>query len=262
MENQFSRTQMLIGQDAVERLKGCKVAAFGVGGVGGYAVEVLARSGVGCIDVFDADTVNITNLNRQVIALHSTIEQAKVDVIEKRINDINPACVVGKYKMFYLPENADEVDLKQYDYVVDCIDTITAKIELIRRCKQLDVPFISSMGAANKMDATAFRVADLSKTTMDPLAKVIRKKLRTLGITGVKVVFSEEKPLKPMGMTDLQQTDCPTNDIDEPTNEGAHKPKGKNCVPASNAFVPAAAGIVVGGEVVKDLIGWEIYSLD
>ena len=262
MENQFSRTQMLIGQDAVERLKGCKVAVFGVGGVGGYAVEVLARSGVGNIDVFDADTVNITNLNRQVIALHSTLEQAKVDVIEKRINDINPACVVGKYKMFYLPENADKVDLKQYDYVVDCIDTITAKIELIRRCKQLDVPFISSMGAANKMDATAFRVADLSKTTMDPLAKVIRKKLRTLGITGVKVVFSEEKPLKPMGMADLQQTYCPTNDIDETTNEGAHKPKGKNSVPASNAFVPAAAGIVVGGEVVKDLIGWEIYSLD
>ena len=258
MENQFSRTQMLIGQDAVERLKGCKVAVFGVGGVGGYAVEVLARSGVGCIDVFDADTVNITNLNRQVIALHSTLEQAKVDVIEKRINDINPACVVGKYKMFYLPENADKVDLKQYDYVVDCIDTITAKIELIRRCKQLDVPFISSMGAANKMDATAFRVADLSKTTMDPLAKVIRKKLRALGITGVKVVFSEEKPLKPMGMADLQQTDCPANDTDETTNEGAHKPKGKNSVPASNAFVPAAAGIVVGGEVVKDLIGWEI----
>ena len=260
MENQFSRTQMLIGQDAVERLKGCKVAVFGVGGVGGYAVEVLARSGVGCIDVFDADTVNITNLNRQVIALHSTLEQAKVDVIEKRINDINPACVVGKYKMFYLPENADEVDLKQYDYVVDCIDTITAKIELIRRCKQLDVPIISSMGAANKMDATAFRVADLSKTTMDPLAKVIRKKLRALGITGVKVVFSEEKPLKPMGMADLQQTNCPTNDTDEMTNEAAHKPKGKNCVPASNAFVPAAAGIVVGGEVVKDLIGWDIYS--
>ena len=262
MENQFSRTLMLIGQDAVERLKGCKVAVFGVGGVGGYAVEVLARSGVGNIDVFDADTVNITNLNRQVIALHSTLEQAKVDVIEKRINDINPACVVGKYKMFYLPENADEVDLKQYDYVVDCIDTITAKIELIRRCKQLDVPFISSMGAANKMDATAFRVADLSKTTMDPLAKVIRKKLRALGITGVKVVFSEEKPLKPMGMSNLQQTDCQTNDTDETTNEAAHKPKGKNCVPASNAFVPAAAGIVVGGEVVKDLIGWEIYSLD
>ncbi len=262
MENQFSRTQMLIGHDAVERLKGCKVAVFGVGGVGGYAVEVLARSGVGGIDVFDADTVNITNLNRQVIALHSTLEEAKVDVIEKRIKDINPTCVVGKYKIFYLPENADEIDLKRYDYVVDCIDTITAKIELIRRCKQLDVPIISSMGAANKMDATAFRVADISKTTMDPLAKVIRKKLRALGIVGVKVVFSEEKPLKPMVMADTQGADVQTGDDEEDAKADEAKPKGKNSVPASNAFVPAAAGIVVGGEVVKDLIGWENSTRD
>ena len=253
---------MLIGHDAVERLKGCKVAVFGVGGVGGYAVEVLARSGVGGIDVFDADTVNITNLNRQVIALHSTLEEAKVDVIEKRIKDINPTCMVGKYKIFYLPENADEIDLKQYDYVVDCIDTITAKIELIRRCKQLDVPIISSMGAANKMDATAFRVADISKTTMDPLAKVIRKKLRALGIVGVKVVFSEEKPLKPMVMADTQGADVQTDDDEEDAKADEAKPKGKNSVPASNAFVPAAAGIVVGGEVVKDLIGWENSTRD
>ena len=256
MENQFSRTEMLVGKDAVERLKGSKVAVFGVGGVGGYAVEVLARSGVGNIDVFDADTVNITNLNRQVIALHSTLEQAKVDAIEKRIYDINPACVVGKYKMFYLPENAGEVDLKQYDYVVDCVDTITAKIELIRRCKLFGIPIISSMGAANKMDATAFRVADISKTTMDPLAKVMRKKLRALGIAGVKVVFSEEQPLKAMGQNNSECADNATTNENLADNEGAHKPKGKKHVPASNAFVPAAAGIVVGGEVVKDIIGW------
>ena len=256
MENQFSRTEMLVGKDAVERLKGSKVAVFGVGGVGGYAVEVLARSGVGNIDVFDADTVNITNLNRQVIALHSTLEQAKVDAIEKRIYDINPTCVVGKYKMFYLPENAGEVDLKQYDYVVDCIDTITAKIELIRRCKQLDVPIISSMGAANKMDATAFRVVDISKTTMDPLAKVMRRKLRALGIAGVKVVFSEEQPLKPLEQNNSECADNATTNENLADDEGAHKPQGKKHVPASNAFVPAAAGIVVGAEVVKDIIGW------
>ncbi len=260
MENQFSRTQMLIGQDAVDKLKASKVAVFGVGGVGGYAVEVLARSGVGNIDVFDADTVNITNLNRQVIALHSTLEQAKVDVIKKRIHDINPKCVVGAYKMFYLPENADEINLNKYDYVVDCIDTITAKVELIRRCKMLDVPYISSMGAANKMDATGFKVADISKTNMDPLAKVIRKKLRALAIEGVKVVFSEEKPLKPMGASHLQIKENDIINANADVNEGAHKSKGKNSVPASNAFVPAAAGIIVAGEVVKDLIGWGISS--
>ena len=175
---------------------------------------------------------------------------------EKRIYDINPTCVVGKYKMFYLPENADGVDLKQYDYVVDCIDTITAKIELIRRCKQLDVPIISSMGAANKMDATAFRVVDISKTTMDPLAKVMRKKLRALGIAGVKVVFSEEQPLKPLGQNNSECGDNVTTNGNLADDEGAHKPQGKKHVPASNAFVPAAAGIVVGAEVVKDIIGW------
>ncbi|MBQ9645729.1 MAG: tRNA threonylcarbamoyladenosine dehydratase [Prevotella sp.] len=217
---------MLFGSEAVSTLSKSRVAVFGVGGVGGYAVEVLARSGVGCIHLIDNDRVSITNLNRQIVALHSTIGQYKVDVAEKRIHDINPACEVVTHKMFYLPENADELNLGSFDYVIDCIDTVSAKLEIIRRCHGLGVKLISSMGAANKFDATAFRVADIEKTTVDPLAKVIRKKLRKEGIKGVKVVFSEEEPQK----------------------------SADRNTPASNAFVPAAAGLVVGAEVVKDII--------
>ena len=237
METQFSRTQMMIGSTAVEKLRMSRVAVFGVGGVGGYVVEVLARSGVGAIDMIDNDRVCLSNLNRQIVALHSTIGRLKVDVAAERVHDINPQCAVSKYPMFYLPENADEIDLTQYDYVVDCIDTVTAKIELIRRCHALRVPIICSMGAANKMDATAFRVVDIARTQMDPLAKVIRKKLRTLGIERLKVVFSDEPPLRPVESADELSSN-------------------RRAVPASNAFVPAAAGLVVGGEVVKDLIGW------
>lgn len=225
-EDQFLRTRMLFGSEAVSTLNKSRVAVFGVGGVGGYAVEVLARSGVGCIHLIDNDRVSITNLNRQIVALHSTIGQYKVDVAEKRIHDINPACEVVTHKMFYLPENADELNLGSFDYVIDCIDTVSAKLEIIRRCHGLGVKLISSMGAANKFDATAFRVADIEKTTVDPLAKVIRKKLRKEGIKGVKVVFSEEEPQK----------------------------SADRNTPASNAFVPAAAGLVVGAEVVKDII--------
>ena len=226
-EDQFSRTRMLFGSEAVTALSKSRVAVFGVGGVGGYAVEVLARSGVGCIHLIDNDRVNITNINRQIVALHSTIGQYKVDVATKRIHDINPCCDVVAHKMFYLPENADEIDVGSFDYVVDCIDTVSAKLELMRRCHQSGVKLISSMGAANKLDATAFRVADIEKTSVDPLAKVIRKKLRKEGIKGVKVVFSEEEPLK----------------------------SADRNTPASNAFVPAAAGLILGGEVVKDIIG-------
>ena len=226
-EDQFSRTRMLFGSEAVSALSKSRVAVFGVGGVGGYAVEVLARSGVGCIHLIDNDIVNITNLNRQIVALHSTIGQYKVDVAKHRIHDINPCCDVVTHKMFYLPENANEIDLGSFDYVVDCIDTVSAKLELIRRCHELGVKLISSMGAANKFDATACRVADIEKTSVDPLAKVIRKKLRKEGIKGVKVVFSEEEPQK----------------------------SGDRKTPASNAFVPAAAGLIIGGEVVKDIIG-------
>lgn len=240
MEDQFSRTRMLFGNDAIERLKGCRVAVFGIGGVGGYATEVLARSGVAHLELFDNDQVNVTNINRQIVALHSTLGQYKVDVAADRIHDINPECMVVPHRMFYLPECADEVDLAQFDYVVDCIDTVQAKLELVRRCHRLGVPIICSMGAANKLNPSGFRVADLSKTSVDPLAKVMRQTLRREGIYHVKVVFSEEIPMRPV----------------EP-NDDAQKNEKRRSIPASNAFVPPAAGLVIGGEVVKNLIGLE-----
>ena len=251
MQEQHSRTQLLLGRPAIDTLEGSSVAVFGVGGVGGYVVEVLARSGVGELALFDNDRVCLSNLNRQIVALHSTVGQYKVDAAEARIHDINPHCIVHKYPTFYLPSNADDYDLSQYDYVVDCIDTVTAKIELIKRCHQLHVPIISSMGAANKMDATAFRVTDITKTTMDPLAKVIRKKLRTLRIPHLKVVYSEEQPLRPL------IEEIPASAAASPNLlAGADVPNGagRRSVPASNAFVPAAAGLIAGGEVVKDLL--------
>ena len=244
MPHPFSRTQLLLGRQALQKLKDSHVAVFGVGGVGGYAVEVLARSGVGSITVVDNDRVEITNINRQIIALHSTIGQLKVDVIARRIADINPDCHVTALHTFYLPSNADEIDLSAYDYVVDCIDTVAAKLELIRRCYELHEHIISSMGAANKMDATAFRVADINQTQIDPLAKVIRKKLRKLGIESLKVVFSEETPLP------YAEGETPPLAQNDEQTEGNRK----RMIPASNAFVPAAAGLIIGGEVVKDII--------
>ena len=243
MEHQFSRTEMLIGTDALNKLRHSKVIIFGVGGVGGYVCEALARSGVGEIHLVDNDIVSITNINRQILAMLSTVGRDKVDVAEERIADINPQCVVRKYKMFYLPENADDIDLSQMDYVVDCIDTVKAKLELARRCHRLGVPFISSMGAANKMNPAAFRVLDIQKTQMDPLAKVIRKQLRREGILHMKVVCSEEKPIKP---ADVEGSIGETQDK---AKDNTHKQ-----VPASNAFVPAAAGLVIASEVVKDLM--------
>jgi len=243
MEHQFSRTEMLIGTDALNKLRHSKVIIFGVGGVGGYVCEALARSGVGEIHLVDNDIVSITNINRQILALLSTVGRDKVDVAEERIADINPQCVVRKYKMFYLPENADDIDLSQMDYVVDCIDTVKAKLELARRCHRLGVPFISSMGAANKMNPAAFRVLDIQKTQMDPLAKVIRKQLRREGILHMKVVCSEEKPIKPAGV------EGSIGETQDKAKDNTHKQ-----VPASNAFVPAAAGLVIASEVVKDLM--------
>lgn len=233
----------------METLERSRVAVFGVGGVGGYVVEVLARSGVGAIDIIDDDRVCMTNINRQIIALLSTIGKYKVDVAEQRIHDINRKCVVRKYQTFYLPDKAEEFPFTEYDYVVDCIDTVTAKIDLIRRCHDLNIPIISCMGAANKMDATAFRVADISKTEMDPLAKVIRKKLRKLDIQHVKVVYSAEQPLTPIEQEEIScrfHCICPDKNMRKCTE--------RRTIPASNAFVPAAAGLIVGGEVVKDLI--------
>ena len=232
MNKQFERTAALLGNESLERLRQSHVAVFGVGGVGGYVCEVLARSGVGELSLFDKDCVDITNLNRQIIALHSTVGQPKVEVMAQRIADINPDCQVHARHMFYLPENADGVDLTQFSYIVDCIDNVTAKLELIRRCHHLGLPIISSMGAANKLDATGFRVSDLSKTQVDPLARILRQKLRREGIHHLKVVYSEEIPL-PSSVTDASN--------------------GRP-VPASNAWVPPAAGLIIGGEVVKDLI--------
>lgn len=243
---QFQRTEMLFGQTAMERLQHSKVAVFGIGGVGGYATEVLARSGVGELWLIDNDRVSLSNLNRQIIALHSTLGQLKVDAMATRIGDINPRCRVVKCPLFYLPENADEIDLSQFEYVVDAIDTVKAKLEIIRRCAQLGIPVISSMGAANKLDPSAFRVADISKTSMDPLARILRKKLRKEGITHFKTVCSEEQPLKGVSTTGDEAADSDT--LTTLTEE-----QTKN-VPASNAFVPAAAGLVLGGEVVRDLI--------
>ncbi len=249
MQNQFSRTQLLFGKPAMDTLAASRVAVFGVGGVGGYVVEVLARSGVGAIDVIDDDRVCLTNVNRQIHALISTVGRYKVDVAEERIHDINPQCIVHKYQMFYLPENADSIDFSPFSYVVDCIDTVKAKLDIIARCHRLDIPLLSCMGAANKLDATAFRVADINKTQMDPLAKVIRKKLRKMNIPHLKVVYSEEEPLKPIEDNSIScrfHCICPNKDMRKCTE--------RRTIPASNAFVPAAAGLVAGGEVVKDLI--------
>ncbi len=225
-ESQFTRTAMLLGEAAISKLRQSRVAVFGVGGVGGYVVEVLARSGIGTLHLIDNDQVSITNLNRQLVALHSTIGQYKVDVAAQRIQDINPDCHVVTHRMFYLPENADDIDLTQFDYVVDCIDTVAAKVELARRCYEAKIPLLCCMGAANKLDPTAFRVTDISKTQMDPLARVMRRKLKDLHIPHLKCVWSDEQPV------------CHTTP------------------PASNAFVPAAAGLVAGGQVVKDLIAY------
>ncbi len=249
MQNQFSRTQLLLGKPAIDTLKGSRVAVFGVGGVGGYVVEVLARSGVGAIDVVDDDRVCLTNVNRQILATLSTVGKHKVDIAEARIHDINPRCIVRKYQTFYLPSNADQFDFSHYDYVVDCIDTVTAKLDLIYRCHDMNIPLLSCMGAAYKLDATAFTVTDIFKTINDPLAKVIRKKLRKTHIKHLKVVYSPEEPLESIDQPEIScrfHCICPNKDMRKCTD--------RHTIPSSNAWVPATAGLIAGGEVVKDLI--------
>lgn len=236
MADQFSRLRLQFGPEGIERLSRAHVAVFGVGGVGGHCVEALARSGVGAIDLIDNDTISLTNLNRQIIALHSTLGKYKVDVMRERILDINPGCRVRTWNTFYLPENADEFDLTQYDYVIDCVDTVAAKLELARRCHELGINLISSMGTANKLDPTKFVVTDISKTSMCPLARIIRKELRSRGVLHLKVVYSTEEALTP-------RTDLP--DAQEPTS--------KRQLPSSNSFVPGAAGLVLAGEVLRTL---------
>jgi tRNA A37 threonylcarbamoyladenosine dehydratase len=246
--NQFSRTAMQFGRENMEKLFAAKVAVFGIGGVGGYTAEALARTGIGALDLFDDDRICLTNLNRQITAMRSTVGQYKADVMKARIQDINPQCVVGARRMFYMPETADEVDLTQYSYVVDAIDTVTGKIELIVRAKAAGVPIICAMGAANKLDPTAFVVVDIHKTEMDPLAKVMRKELRARGIKDVKVVYSKEPPMTPV---EDEEISCRTGCVCPPGT--ARTCTIRRQIPASNAFVPPVCGLILAGEVVKDL---------
>ncbi|MCI5856880.1 MAG: tRNA threonylcarbamoyladenosine dehydratase [Agathobacter sp.] len=250
MLNQFSRTSLLFGEESIEKLHGMRVAVFGIGGVGGYVCEALVRSGVGAFDLVDDDKVCLTNLNRQIIATRETVGKYKVDVMKDRILSINPKADVRIHKCFFLPENADDFPFEEYDYVVDAVDTVTAKLEIIMRAKQMNVPVISAMGAGNKLDASRFKVADIYQTTMDPLAKVMRRELKKRGVKKLKVVFSDEKPTRPVEDMGIS---CRTNCICPPG--AAHKCTERRDIPGSTAFVPAVAGLIIAGEIVKDLTG-------
>lgn len=234
MPNQFSRTQLLLGSDSMAILHNSRVAVFGIGGVGGYTVEALARSGIGALDIIDNDRICLTNLNRQIIATHDTIDRLKVDVAEERIKSINPDCAVTKHPVFFSSDNADEFDFSRYDYIVDAIDTVSAKLLLAERAKAAGTPIISSMGAGNKLDPTAFRVTDIYKTSMCPLARVMRRELRKRNIHDLKVVYSTEQAI------------CPVCDTDEQS--------AKRQIAGSTAFVPPVAGLIIAGEVIKDLV--------
>lgn len=238
MREEFSRTELLLGKEAMERLAGSRVAVFGIGGVGGYVVEGLARSGVGALDLVDNDDVDITNLNRQIIALHSTIGKSKVDVARARVLDINPEADVVTHHCFFLPETAEQFHFEDYDYVVDAVDTVTAKLAIVMACREAGTPVISAMGAGNKTDPSRFEVADISKTSVCPLARVMRRELKKRGIYHLKVVYSKEKAIKP------------ETSLEEPA-------AGKRAVPGSVAFVPPVMGLMIAGEVVKDLIRQE-----
>ena len=237
MLEQFLRTEMLLGSEALTRLQSARVAVFGLGGVGGYVVEALARSGVGSLDLIDSDTVSVSNLNRQILATHSTVGMLKVDAARNRVLDINPACNVKTWPVFYTPDTADSFDFTQYDYIVDAIDTVTGKLALVERAKAAGTPIICCMGTGNKLDASAFQVADISKTTMCPLARVMRKELTKRGIRHLKVVYSQEEALTPTGW------------------EEEAAALGKRQIPGSVAFVPGAAGLLLAGEVIRDLTG-------
>ena len=248
MLNQFSRTQLLLGQEGMEKLFQARVAVFGIGGVGGYTVEALARSGVGTLDLIDDDKICLTNLNRQIFATRKTVGQYKVDIAQQRILEINPKAVVHTYKTFYAPQTAELFDFSQYDYVVDAIDTVTGKLELVEQAEKAGVPIISSMGAGNKMDPTAFEVADIYETSVCPLARVMRRELKRRGIRKLKVVYSKEPPMTPI---DDMAISCRTNCICPPGT--ARKCTQRRQVPGSNAFVPSVVGLIIAGEVVKDL---------
>ncbi len=238
MKEQFARTGLLLGEEAMEKLEKSRVAVFGIGGVGGHVVEALARSGVGSIDLIDNDTVSVTNLNRQLLATWDTVGRDKVTVMKERVLSINPDCKVTCHQCFYLPETAEEFNFYAYDYVVDAVDTVTAKISLVMECQEKDVPIISSMGAGNKLDPTAFEVADIYKTSVCPLAKVMRRELKKRGVKKLKVVYSKEEALKPS----------------EEVGAKFPEPVTKRVLPGSVAFVPSVAGLIIASEVIKDLV--------
>ena len=246
MQEAFSRTAIQLGEEAVHRLNNARVAVFGIGGVGGYTVEALARAGVGTLDLIDDDKVSVSNINRQLVATHDTVGQYKVDAAAQRIASINPEAVVNTHKTFYLPQSADALDLSVYDYIVDAIDTVAGKIALAQAAKEAGVPLISCMGAGNKLDATAFRVADISKTTVCPLARIMRKELGKRGIKHLKVVYSAELPLAGLAPGETAEKS------DTRPEQNRAKP-----IPGSNPFVPAVAGLILAGEVIRDLTGYE-----
>lgn len=248
VSDRFSRTELILGKDAIKKLASSRVAVFGVGGVGGYAVEALARSGVGALDLIDSDKICLSNINRQIIATQNNIGQYKVDEAKRRVLSINPDCVVRTYKIFYLPETEDMFDFSQYDYVVDAIDTVSGKLALVENAKKTGTPVISSMGAGNKLDPTAFRVADIYSTSVDPLARIMRYECRKRKIDKLKVVYSCEKPLCPKKEETSEGKGENLSDVNE-------KSKPRRSVPGSTAFVPSVVGLIIAGEVIKDLTG-------
>lgn len=248
MLNQFSRTQLLYGAEMMERLAASRVAVFGIGGVGGYAVEALARSGVGALDLIDDDRVCLTNINRQILATRKTVGKYKVDVAEERVHDINPDCEVRTFKTFFLPDTQDLFDFRKYDYVIDAIDTVTGKLSIIEKAKNENVPVISSMGAGNKVNASMFEVSDIYKTSVCPLAKVMRHECRKRGIESLKVVYSKEKPIRPLEDMSIS---CRKHCICPPGT--ARKCTERRDIPGSTAFVPSVVGLIIAGEVINDL---------
>ena len=248
MLDQFSRTQLLLGAEAIEKFKNSRVAVFGIGGVGGFVVEGLVRSGIGAFDLIDDDKVCLTNLNRQIIATRKTVGKYKVDVMKERILEINPDAKVTTHKCFYLPDTAEEFDFSAYDYVVDAVDTVSAKIELVLRAKEANVPIISCMGAGNKLDPTRFEVTDIYKTSVCPLAKVMRRELKKRGVKKLKVVYSKEEPIKP---SEDMALSCKQNCICPPGAE--HKCTERRAIPGSVSFVPSVAGLIIAGEILKDI---------
>ena len=254
-ENWCSRTEILLGAENIKKLENSTVAVFGIGGVGGFAAEALARSGIGHLELIDHDTVSVSNINRQIVALHSTVGKYKVDVMKERILDINPGIRVTAHKCFYLPETAQQFDFTKYDYVVDCIDTVTGKLQLVEAAKAAGVPIICSMGAGNKLDPTAFEVADISKTSVCPLAKVMRRELKKRNIRNVKVVYSKEEPVEAKSkMQGENIVDCDGlgNGLMQTENEPKSTERKKS-IPGSCAFVPSVAGLILAGEVIKDI---------